>query len=388
MQYTKFTLWLLALLFLAACQSNESPTTASLVRDTQQVIPVRVEPVPTLETVAPILTSGRVAAQEEIRLAFKIGGIIRALYVEEGASVRKGQLLARLDATEIDAQVRQARQGLAKSQRDLERVKKLYADSVATLEQVQDLTTALEVAEASLEIATFNQQYASIYAPTAGKILRRFAETGEMIGPGTPVFYLASSQGRQVIKVGLPDVEVVRIQDGDPATVQFDAWPGESFPAQVSEIAAGADPMTGTFAVELALKPAAKTLKNGFVGKVEIRPNRKEIFRQVPMGALVEAGPAYASFYLPKADQQSVSLHTIAHYEIQNDHLLVPASEWGGASQVVTRGAKYLRPDSPIRIVGDEKGIQPEKSLSLKRFGFGQEFESPHTHTHTQTHTP
>lgn len=361
-----FMATLLSLLILSACSAPNAQTEARAVNDVAQVIPVRVAPVKTVESARPVSGIGRVAAQEEIRLSFKVGGIIRAIYVNEGSSVRKGQLLARLDATEIDAQVRQAQEGLSKAERDLERVERLYKDSVATLEQVQDLTTARSVAAANLEIATFNQQHAEIYAPTSGKVLRRFAESGELIGPGTPVFYLASSQGRQVLKIGLPDIEVVRVQAGDQATVRFDAWPGETFQAKVTEIAAGADPMTGTFAVELAFLQTPRPIKNGFVGKAQVFPSHKEVFKQVPMGALIEAGPGYASFYLPNADQETVQAHQIDQYLIQDDYLLVPAATWGAANQVVTQGAKYLRTDSRIRIV-DAESIQPTEALTLQK---------------------
>ncbi len=367
MKYPTSLLLLAGLLTLSACQENVSQPPTEAVSDVQGLIPVRIEPVTTLETARPITSIGPVAAQEEIRLAFKIGGIIRAIYVEEGSTVRKGQLLARLDATEIDAQVRQAQEGLTKTQRDLARVERLFADSVATLEQVQDLTTARSMAEANLEIATFNQQHAAIYAPASGKVLRRFAETGEMIGPGTPVFYLASSQGRQIVRIGLPDVEVVRVQSGDRAEIRFDAWPGEVFTAKISEIAAGADPMTGTFAVELELSQSPRPLKNGFTGKVQLFPSTREIYKQVPMGAVVEAGPGYAAFFLPHPDQKTVQRHEVSRYQIQDDHLLIPAADWGAATQVITRGAKYLREDSRIQVSETGTLSQPSVALTLQK---------------------
>ncbi|MEM6344243.1 MAG: efflux RND transporter periplasmic adaptor subunit [Bacteroidota bacterium] len=310
-----------------------------------------------------VVGTGRLAAQEEVRLSFKIGGIIKGVYTEEGRNVRKGQVLARLDATEINAQVLQATEAVRKAERDLERVQKLYTDSVTTLENVQDLTTAKAVAEANLEIARFNQQHAVIYAPTSGKVLKRFAEQGELIGPGSPILYIASTQGTQVVKVGLADKDVVRLKKGDKAEAVFDVWPEQAFPARVSEIAAGADPMSGTYEVELALTKVPAALKNGFVANVSIYPSEQQEMRQIPLGALVEAGPEYAAFYIPTDDGKSVKLHTIKHYEIHDEWLSVAASEWGEPTEVVTRGAKYLRPEQAITIA-TPKPMEPADALT------------------------
>ncbi|MEL7529944.1 MAG: efflux RND transporter periplasmic adaptor subunit [Bacteroidota bacterium] len=297
-----------------------------------------------------VVGTGRLAAQEEVRLSFKIGGIIKNIYTEAGRSVRKGQVLARLDATEIDAQVFQSQEALRKAERDLARVQSLYADSVTTLENVQDLNTAKAVAEANLKIARFNQQHAVIYAPTSGKVLKRFAEQGELVGAGSPILFIASTQGTQVVKVGLADRDIVRLKKGDQAEAVFDVWPDQVFPARLSEIAAGADPMSGTYEVELSLSKVPDALKNGFVASVSIFPSEQEEMRQIPLGALVEAGPEYAAFYIPTQDGKRVKLHTIKHYEIHDEWLSVSASEWGEPTEVVTRGAKYLRPEQAITI--------------------------------------
>lgn len=339
----------LLIVLLVACGEPQFET-ESAPAETTKAIAVQTAKVESRAEADPVLGTGRLAAQEEVRLSFKIGGIINAIYTDVGRQVRKGQVLARLDATEINAQVLQAKEGLRKAERDLERVKALYADSVVTLENVQDLTTARSVAAANLEIATFNQEHAVIYAPVSGKVLQRSAEQGELIGPGAPILFIASTQGTQVVKVGLADRDVVKIQKSDQASLRFDALPDQTFPARVSQIAAGADPMSGTYEVELALEKAPSVLKNGFVASVEIFPSQKQAMRQVPIGALVEAGPEYAAFYVPSDDGKSARLHTITRYQIHDEWLSVPAEEWGTPSEVITRGAKYLRPQQAINI--------------------------------------
>ena len=344
-----FAVRFLFLLFLAGCQTvAQSPQNQ---QKPQEIIPVKVESLSSEDGVIPIISSGVVAAQEEVKLSFKIGGIISAVYVQEGQQVKKGQLLARLDPAEINAQLSQAKIALEKSERDLNRVQQLYEDTVATLEQVQDLTTAKKVAEENLKIASFNQQHATIYAPVSGRVLKRFAEKGEVIGPGNPVFFLAATNTAQVVRISLADVDLVKVQMGDKAKVSFDAWPGQTFDASVNEIAAGANPMTATFDVELKISGAPTSLRNGFIGKVSLFPSSQASRVKIPITAVVEADAETAMIYIPGEDGQSFEPLRLKHYEIGNGFITISPDQVKGITQLITDGARYLKPDSRISII-------------------------------------
>jgi len=241
-------LFISALLILTGCSS-----TAEEVNPNNN-IPVKIATVTQEYISIPFERSGLLYAQNEAKLAFKIGGYVKNIFVDEGQYVKKGALLASLDLSEITAQVTQAQSAYEKSLRDLTRVDKLFADSVATLEQKQDATTGLKVAEATLEIARFNQRHAQIFAPSEGVILKRFVERNELIAGGMPIFYFAPEGQNWIIRIGVSDRELLQLQLGDTAHVYFDSYPDVIFHAEVSELARGADVMTGTFEVELTLE--------------------------------------------------------------------------------------------------------------------------------------
>lgn len=341
---------IISLLLLSACSE---PAKKQRTQRETKVIPVKVADIIPYNKALPIQASGVVASQEELKLAFKIGGVISAVYVNEGDRVKRGQVLARLDPSEIQAQVDQAKTGLEKAVRDLERGQRLYEDTVATLEQVQDLTSAKEVAENNLKIASFNQKYATIYAPSSGRVLKRFAEKGEIIGPGNPVYFIATQGSAQILRVGLTDMDVVRVQIGDSAHLQFDAWANQSFKGKVSEIAAGSDPMSGTYEVEIAINSSKFPLKNGFIGKAEILPKTEKGILKIPIDAVVEADPITASIYVPNASGEGVIPVILSSYQMGNDFILTPESELGIHRQVITDGARYLRSESSIKIVNE-----------------------------------
>ena len=122
--------------------------------------------------------------------------MIRSIACREGQRVRKGQRLAEIEQTEINAQVEQARQAYEKAQRDVERGERLYGDKVISLEQLQDLRTQTAVAEAGLNSAEFNWNYAAIVAPRDGTVLRRLAEERELVAAGSPVIVLGAQDQR------------------------------------------------------------------------------------------------------------------------------------------------------------------------------------------------
>jgi RND family efflux transporter MFP subunit len=175
----------------------------------------------------PLKLSGIVTSRSEQRLSFKTGGIIRRIYADEGDQVRAGQLLAELDKTEIDAQVQQTREGLAKAERDLARVQGLFRDSSATLELLQNATTARDVAAETVRIAAFNQKFSEIRAGKSGKIIKKLSNEGELTGPGMPVLVLFETGPEDwVVRVAVSDRDWARLTVGTPASIRLDAWPG------------------------------------------------------------------------------------------------------------------------------------------------------------------
>lgn len=297
-----------------------------------------------------ISTSGILMSKAQIKLSFKVPGVIQTIAVDEGDRVSQGQVLAQLDLSEINAHVKQAESAFEMRKRDLERGEKLLADTVATLEQVQNLRTAYEVAESTLEIALFNQKHSTIYAPESGKILKRLSEESELIGAGMPVFVLGSSQSAMVVKAGLADADIVRVKIGDKANVEFDAYPGETFDAYVSEIAESADPVTGTFEVELTLRRTSHALKDGFVGKAEILPNRHQNYYNIPMDAIVDAEKRTAFVYVPNKDQKTVSKVKLNVFHIGNDSISATLADTNAIDIVITDGAKFLNDNSEIAV--------------------------------------
>lgn len=337
---------LITALIVASCGKKQ----ADKKTETEEVLAVEVQPVMRKSLSEPIVASGVLSSKSEMKLAFKTGGMIRRIYVQEGQSVKEGQLLAELDLSEIDAQVRQAKLGLEKSERDLERVKKLYADEATTLTNVQDATTGFDVAKQSVQVAEFNQKLSRIYAPVSGRILRKISEQGELITPFAPAFILGTGESAYIVNVGLADRDVVKVKIGDIATVYLDAYPNEPFQAIITQIAQTVNPATGTFEAELQIHPNGRKLISGFVAKAEISTGKGASMLAVPIESLIEADKNTAFVYILNTDSQTVSKKNISIGSIFGNNVAVISGISEG-TQIVTKGANFLSDKAKVKVI-------------------------------------
>ena len=319
-------------------------------QETEEIIPVEVQAVAKKPLTEPIIDSGVLSSKSEMKLAFKTGGMIKNVYVNEGQFVKEGQLLAELDLSEIDAQVKQAKLGLEKSERDLERVKKLYADEATTLTTVQDATTGYDVAKENVQVAEFNQKLSRIYAPASGRILRKISEQGELITPFSPVFILGTGESAYIVNVGLADRDIVKVKLGDVANIYLDAYPSEPFHARITQIAQTVNPATGTYEAELQIQPNGKKLISGFVAKAEISSGKGPMSLVVPVEALVEADKDKAFVYILNADKQSVSKNHIGIGAIYGNDVAISSGLAEGTT-IITKGANFLSDKSKVKVI-------------------------------------
>lgn len=330
-------------------QLNGKDQASSTMPVDQSAIAVRLSPVESVEVSLPVVSSGLITTTTEARLSFKIGGYVNRLFVKEGETVDKGQLLASLNHTEINAQVVQAKNGFEKSVRDLERVERLYRDSAATLEQVQNLKTASDVSREAYNIALYNLEHAQIHATTNGKVIRKLVNEGEFIAPGVPVFFInAANENDWVIRVGLPDVDWVRIKLRDRAIITTDAYPNSPFDAEVSLISEGADPVTGLYPVEVKIRSNGKKLASGLFGKLEIIPQAKQKLSTIPIESLVEGSGKRAYVFVP--NETSVKKVAVDIAFMERDKVYI-SKGLDSIDQVINGGSAFLTEYSSITVI-------------------------------------
>lgn len=339
------------LILVAAC--NPEVQKNPVVHDK---VNVRTQPARRVEYKTPVKATGILNTTTQMKLSFKTGGIIKVLNIREGESVKRGEVLAVLDLSEIRANVTQAKIGYEKSKRDLARAKNLYRDSVATLEQFQNAESAFELAKAQKQIADFNLRFSQIKAPSDGKIQKILVESNEMIAPGYPAILFASTESDWVVRSALTDKDIVKLSMGDSAQVTMDAFPGIVFYAEITELGNVADPVTGTYEVELLILQSLPQFRTGFFSRVSIYPTEINKSLMVPIEALIDASDNSATIYV-FADGRALKRRVLTGSILDDRVVILEGLKEG--ELVITDGGRYITKDSEVFPVDEQDTLEP-----------------------------
>src|SRR5262247_369683 len=268
-----------ALALFAACGGVEEP-------GEPEIRPVRtltVEEVPGGETVA---LTGRIEAEEEVNLAFRVGQRLVERKVGVGDRVAPGQLVARLEATTFENAVQAARANLAAAQAragdarlEFERQQALFSRDVAPRAVFDRATKARDAAQAQVDavraqLDTAREQlgFTELRADSAGTVTAVGAEPGEVVAAGQMIVRVARKDGRDAV-FGVPARVIQAAAPLDPEVrVTLSSDPSVQATGRVRELSPQADPVTRTFQarVGLADPPEAMRLGSTVVGSVHL----------------------------------------------------------------------------------------------------------------------
>lgn len=338
-----------ATIVLSSCGDKQKKDDTA--KFTEETIPVKTISVERLESSSSIGSTGLLSTVNEARYSFKIGGVIESIRVSEGQFFKKGQLLATLKITEIDAQVAQANLGYEKAKRDYTRANNLYRDSVATLEQLQNSKTGLDIAQKSVDAVVFNKKYAYIYAGADGFVTKKLANEGEVVNGGTSILAINESSGASdwVLKVGVTDKEWAAIEIGNKATVFLDAFPDKVFDAKVFRKSQAADIGSSSFQVEVKISLGNNKPAVGMFGKAEIATKNTQNVMVIPYGSLVEAD-GNSGFVFTTIGNNRVKKIPVTILKFDNEKVYLK-NKLEGIDQIVISNSAYLNEQSLIKII-------------------------------------
>jgi len=336
-------LLLMALFLAAGCQPGDEPPARAATRVGTGIVTLGpAEP--------PILTSGMITTRDELKLSFKVAGIVRRIGVHEGEVVRAGQELAALELTDVNAQLEQAQQLAAKAERDLVRGENLRADEVISEEVLESLRTQAAVARAALRSAKFNREFAAIEARNDGVVLRKLVEEREFVQPGQPVLVVGPRAGGFIVRAGLADRDVVRLRLGDRAIVTVDAFPDQPLQGRITVLPAASDSTSGLFDIEVELAPAPVRLVSGLLARLRIEPAlaSETTLAYAPIAAVIEADGDQAAVFVVEnevARRRPVRVAFIAPAAV------AIAEGLRAGEVVVTDGALYLEDGESVQAI-------------------------------------
>ena len=350
----KFDLMLVGsvLIFLAACQPAEEVVAP-------EIRPVRVVTVESRNGGDSVSLTGRVQAESEVNLAFRIDGRMISRAVNVGDTVTAGQEIARLNPENeedglraAEATLQGARGQLIEARANEARNRSLLAQnfiSQAAFDRITQVANSaqaqVDAAQAQVGISRNRLGYTRLLADAGGVVTAVGAEPGEVVQGGRMVVQVARKDGRDAVF----DVSA-RLKDIAPAnpeiTVTLASDPAVKAKGRVREVSPRADPVTGTFAVRVGLidPPTAMRLGTTVTGQMQVgAPQGIEL----PASALVRA-EGRSAVWVVAPQVMTVSLRTIELQAPAPEKVRVAAGLNPGEI-VVAAGVQALRPGQKVR---------------------------------------
>lgn len=272
--------FLLTILIAGCGPVATQPSTA------EKTIAVRTAKVTRQEKSTGLHYSGTIEASRTVPLTFQATGTIEKIYVETGDAVKKGQLLASLDNTDMkniyDAAVSRYEQ--AKDAWD--RLKTVHEKGSLPEIKWVEMETNLEQAKSTMEIAKNNLEKCNMRAPVTGLVGRRNIEPGQSaIGSALSPIELVQIE-TVLVKISAPENEIGRITKGQNAGFSVAALNGRYFEGTVTNISPVADLLSRTYPVKIQVNNPGLELKPGMVCDVTLSPDTVEGNLVIPYRAV------------------------------------------------------------------------------------------------------
>ncbi len=296
-----------AIALAAGCSNGKAKDKDKEATEADISVPVEVQPLRRAAMVAVYSGTAPVEAHEEAEVVAKVGGEVRQLFVEEGDTVKAGQIMARLDGDRLRLEVAQTEANLRKLERDYTRQLELSQKGLVAKGTAENAKFDLDALRASYDSARLELSYTDIRAPIDGVVSARHIKVGNTITQNTPTFRVTNLDPL-VAYVHIPEKEFRKLAPQQTADVVVDALGGERFTGTISRISPTVDPKTGTFRARVEVQDPSRRLKPGMFARVNIVYERREDALQLPRTAIVDADGTQSVFVVAggKAEQKPV----------------------------------------------------------------------------------
>ncbi len=238
-----------------------------------------------------LVTSATVRPRFTIRLAARTAGTVESVNFEEGDAVKAGQVLARLDTTEMEAELARAKASEEEALQEYRRAADLQENRLVSPSEYQRRKTELLVAESERKLREARLAFGTVTAPRDAVVSARHVESGETVEARELLFELITLD-QLVIRPGISERDVVHIQSGQKVPVSVDALPDLDLSGTVSRIFPQAEANSRLVTVEIALPSvsAEQGVRPGYLSRIRLVIEERPDAIAVPSSAIGEDG--------------------------------------------------------------------------------------------------
>lgn len=232
--------------------------------------------------------TGDVAAIQQANIFSKVSGNLERVHVDIGSRVRRNQILALIDSTELHEQFQLAAATFYNTRVKHQRMKQLLEQNLVSKEDVDDAEATMKVAEANFDVAKTRLSYARITAPFAGYITKRYLDAGALVTPGNSTLFTLMDLDSVKVVVNILEKDLSRIAEIKKATVTVEAFPGQEYNGIVARTNQALDLSTRTLAVEIDIPNPARELKPGMFANVTLVVDERHDAITLPTMAIMK----------------------------------------------------------------------------------------------------
>jgi membrane fusion protein, multidrug efflux system len=315
-----------------------------------RVVVVEVQPVARGTIARQVTVTGTVEPVRSVGVNSQLAGAVNSVLVEEGSTVRRGTVLARMDARELAAQLAAAEAGYEVAKASYERAEQLRERRVITLPEYERERTAHASAAAQLDQLRTRIGFATVTAPVNGVITEKRVEAGDVVGNQARLFTIAEIS-ELVTRVGVSELDVVELRQGDAVTITLDAFPNQQLRGRIRRVFPAADPTTRLVPVEVVFDAAsARLARPGFLARVTFDLATSDNVLLLPVSAVLGGQGAQAVFTVENgtAARRTVTTGLTSQGRIE---IVSGLSE---GDPVVVVGNTNLRDGMTVRVSGSE----------------------------------
>jgi RND family efflux transporter MFP subunit len=334
-----------------ATQTGGSGAPGGAGRRGQPRVPVvQAVPVTTGSIARSVTVSGVIEPLRTVAVNSQLSGAVLSVRVEEGSVVRAGDTLAELDGRELQAQLAAAEASFQVAQAAFERAEQLRERQIITLPEYEQQRTAHAAATATLDQLRTRIGYTHVLAQVDGVVTEKRVEAGDAVGTQTRLFAIAEV-ATLVVRVGVSELDVVELREGDAVRVDLDAFPGRVVSGHVRRIFPAADPTTRLVPVEVALVPDARAfVRPGFLARATFALSARSGVLLVPQAALVGGSSSQSVFVV----EQGRAVRRTVETGLTSEGSVEVVAGLAEGEHVVTLGNHLLRDGSEVRVVDED----------------------------------
>jgi membrane fusion protein, multidrug efflux system len=315
-----------------------------------RVAVVEVQPVTRGSIARQVTVSGTVEPVRSIGVNSQLSGAVTSVLVQEGDAVRRGAVLARMDARELAAQLASAQASYEVTKAAYERAAQLRERRVITLPEYERERTAHAAAVAQVEQLRTRIGFATVTAPVTGVITEKRVESGDVVGNQARLFSIADIS-ELVTRVGVSELDVVELRQGDLVTITLDAFPNRALNGRIRRIFPMADPTTRLVPVEVVFDAeSARMARPGFLARVTFNLATSSDVLLLPVGAVLGGQGAQAVFTI---ENGTAARRTVTTGLTSQGRVEIVSGLTEG-EHVVVVGNTNLREGMVVRVAGSE----------------------------------